>query len=96
MFLFVPSGDKTRTQSMVSIVFVVVVVLVLLTNTLQKESDDTYLQKINEWLFNDYCFVFPNIKSVVNALSYCRNEKKKKKGKNKKQNKKMSVDWLQP
>lgn len=47
MFLFVPSGDKTRTQSMVSIVFVVVV-LVLLTNTLQKESDDTYLQKINE------------------------------------------------
>ena len=50
MFLFVPSGDKTRTQSMVSIVFVVVVVvvLVLLTNTLQKESDDTYLQKINE------------------------------------------------
>ena len=78
MFLFVPSGDKTRTQSMVSIVFVVVV-LVLLTNTLQKESDDTYLQKINEWLFNDYCFVFPNIKSVVNALSYCRNEKKKKK-----------------
>lgn len=42
MFLFVPSGDKTRTQSMVSIVFVVVVVLVLLTNTLQKESDDTY------------------------------------------------------
>lgn len=46
MFLFVPSGDKTRTQSMVSIVFVVV--LVLLTNTLQKESDDTYLQKINE------------------------------------------------
>ena len=38
MFLFVPSGDKTRTQSMVSIVFVVVVVLVLLTNTLQKES----------------------------------------------------------
>ena len=79
MFLFVPSGDKTRTQSMVSIVFVVVVVLVLLTNTLQKESDDTYLQKINEWLFNDYCFVFPNIKSVVNALSYCRNEKKKKK-----------------
>lgn len=79
MFLFVPSGDKTRTQSMVSIVFVVVVVLVLLTNTLQKESDDTYLQKINERLFNDYCFVFPNIKSVVNALSYCRNEKKKKK-----------------
>ena len=49
MFLFVPLGDKTRTQSMVSIVFVVVVVvLVLLTNTLQKESDDTYLQKINE------------------------------------------------
>ena len=49
MFLFVPSGDKARTQSMVSIVFVVVVVvLVLLTNTLQKESDDTYLQKINE------------------------------------------------
>ena len=49
MLLFVPSGDKTRTQSMVSIVFVVVVVvLVLLTNTLQKESDDTYLQKINE------------------------------------------------
>ena len=49
MFLFVPSGDKTRTQSMVSIVFVVVVVvLVLLTNTLQKESDDTYQQKINE------------------------------------------------
>ena len=49
MFLFVPSGDKTRTQSMVSIVFVVVVVvLVLLTNTLQKESDDTYMQKINE------------------------------------------------
>ena len=48
MFLFVPSGDKTRTQSMVSIVFAVVVVLFLLTNTLQKESDDTYLQKINE------------------------------------------------
>lgn len=74
MFLFVPSGDKTHTQSMVSIVFVVVVVLFLLTNTLQKESDDTYLQKINE-----YCFVFPDIKSVVNALSYCRNEKKRKK-----------------
>ena len=49
MFLFVPSGDKTHTQSMVSIVVVVVVVvLFLLTNTLQKESDDTYLQKINE------------------------------------------------
>lgn len=48
MFLFVPSGDKTHTQSMVSIVFVVVVVLFLLTNALQKESDDTYLQKINE------------------------------------------------
>lgn len=47
MFLFVPLGDKTHTQSMVSIVFVGVV-LVLLTNTLQKESDDTYLQKINE------------------------------------------------
>ena len=30
MFLFVPSGDKTRTQSMVSIVFVVVVVLVFI------------------------------------------------------------------
>ena len=28
--------------------FVVVVVLFLLTNTLHKESDDTYLQKINE------------------------------------------------
>ena len=98
MFLFVPSGDKTRTQSMVSIVFVVVVVLVLLTNTLQKESDDTYLQKINEWLFNDYCTFCVSQHQVGRqcAVVLSKWEKEKKKGKNKKQNKKMSVDWLQP
>ena len=52
MFLFVPSGSHAKYGEycfvVVVVVVVTVVVLFLLTNNLQKESDDTYLQRINE------------------------------------------------
>lgn len=74
----------------VVVVVVTVVVLFLLTSNLLKESDDTYLQKINKIL----CFPTSSRSSMPCRIVEMR--KREKKRKNKKQNKKMSVDWLQP